>query len=456
MDTPNRQRLRPWLEAKINSNTIPGLTWLVSSQQIFKVPWKHGGKHDWNEKDSLIFKEWAVHTGRYREGVDTADWPTWKTRFRCALNKLPDITEVKDMSSLDGAEPYRAYKFIPRNDARHNRSPPVHKTMYTQDLEHTMELPLRHDDDKLLTDIDLDFFNEVTTMETEDYHGTQHNGYSGQVHSHIAVVPTTKMEDAPVSPVMGELVPATSSVHLASNHRDLTPIQSEQLEHEMDIKLMYRHLDVYQSTCCNKKGCRLSYGQEPELGGGLHQAMFGPDGLANICFPPCDTMLKNQKQVSLTNQLLNALDRGVILECENGNVYATRKCKCVVFVSSPSLDNSKPFRLQRDTKTLIYDYKNYFEPMVHQYMHGYSKKPSPEILFGFGQNWRANDQPLSNLLIAAVVGCAKARQVISQLSFSDTISSMPMEVSKSDDLDKYLKCAKNIQEEQNVAQKMNG
>ncbi|XP_021375848.1 interferon regulatory factor 8-like isoform X5 [Mizuhopecten yessoensis] len=368
MDTPSRQRLRPWLEAKINSNTIPGLKWLSSSQQIFRVPWKHGGKHDWHEEDSLIFKEWAVHTGRYREGVDTAEWPTWKTRFRCALNKLPDITEVKDMSSLDGAEPYRAYKFIPRRDSRQNRSPPGLITAHTSpELEQTFELPLRTD------------------------------------------------------------------------------------EYEMDIKLMYRHLDVYQSTCCNAKGCRLSYGQEPELVDGLHQAMFGPDGIANICFPPCDAILKNQKQVSLTNQLLNALDRGVILECENGNVYATRKCKCVVFVSSPSLDDRKPVRLQRDTKTLIFDYKNYFEPMVHRYYHGFSNKPSPEILFGFGQNWRANDQPLSNLLIAAVVGCAKARHVLSQIGNY----SLPMEVSKSDDLDKFLKCAK-IQEEQNFAQKMNG
>ncbi|XP_021375847.1 interferon regulatory factor 8-like isoform X4 [Mizuhopecten yessoensis] len=398
MDTPSRQRLRPWLEAKINSNTIPGLKWLSSSQQIFRVPWKHGGKHDWHEEDSLIFKEWAVHTGRYREGVDTAEWPTWKTRFRCALNKLPDITEVKDMSSLDGAEPYRAYKFIPRRDSRQNRSPPGLITAHTSpELEQTFELPLRTDDDKLLPDIDLDFFNEVTTMEVEDYHGNLHN------------------------------------------------------EYEMDIKLMYRHLDVYQSTCCNAKGCRLSYGQEPELVDGLHQAMFGPDGIANICFPPCDAILKNQKQVSLTNQLLNALDRGVILECENGNVYATRKCKCVVFVSSPSLDDRKPVRLQRDTKTLIFDYKNYFEPMVHRYYHGFSNKPSPEILFGFGQNWRANDQPLSNLLIAAVVGCAKARHVLSQIGNY----SLPMEVSKSDDLDKFLKCAK-IQEEQNFAQKMNG
>ena len=44
--------------------------------------------------------------------MDHADWPTWKTRFRCALNKLPDIQEMKDYNQLDGTDPFRAYKFL--------------------------------------------------------------------------------------------------------------------------------------------------------------------------------------------------------------------------------------------------------------------------------------------------------------------------------------------------------
>lgn len=48
--------MRPWLEAKIESGKIPGLQWIDKNKKIFKVPWKHGGKHDWNEQDSQIFK----------------------------------------------------------------------------------------------------------------------------------------------------------------------------------------------------------------------------------------------------------------------------------------------------------------------------------------------------------------------------------------------------------------
>ncbi|XP_060079926.1 interferon regulatory factor 8-like [Ylistrum balloti] len=447
MDTQSRQRLRPWLEAKINSNTIPGLQWLDSSQQIFRVPWKHGGKHDWHEEDSMIFKEWAIHTGRYREGVDNAEWPTWKTRFRCALNKLPDIVEVKEKSSLDGAEPYRAYKFIPRRDSKHIKSPSVTASQYTTplDMGQTMDLTTRQDDDNLLHGIDLDFFNEVTTMETENYVPNQHNGHPCQFHSHIPViVPTTKREEGPMSPAMGEIVPAQSNAHHMMSSGDLAVQQAEPPDYEMDIKLMYRHLDVHQSTCSNATGCRLFYGQDPEIKDVVQQAVFGPDGLENICFPHCDGILRNQKQVTLTNQLLNALDRGIILECENGNIYATRKCKCVVFVSSQSLEEGKPTKLQRDIRTLIFNYQTYFEPMLYRYISNNSNKPSPEILFGFGQNWRANDQPLSNLLIAAVVGSAKARHKISQISFMSP-HSLPMEVSNSDDFDKFLKLYKNVE-----------
>jgi len=56
-------------------------------------------------------QEWAKQTGRYREGVDDEDYPTWKTRLRCALNKAADITELVDMRSTDSSDPYRVYCF---------------------------------------------------------------------------------------------------------------------------------------------------------------------------------------------------------------------------------------------------------------------------------------------------------------------------------------------------------
>ena len=51
-----RQRMRPWLENRINSGEIAGLEWTDKTQLIFKVPWKHVNKREWKEDDSQIFK----------------------------------------------------------------------------------------------------------------------------------------------------------------------------------------------------------------------------------------------------------------------------------------------------------------------------------------------------------------------------------------------------------------
>ncbi|KAL7989175.1 hypothetical protein Chor_011841 [Crotalus horridus] len=110
---PQRMRMRPWLEMQINSNKIPGLHWLDKKEKRFQIPWKHAAKHGWElEKDACLFKNWAVHTGRYKDGDVDPDPKTWKANFRCAMNSLPDIQEVKDQSISRGPGAVRVYKML--------------------------------------------------------------------------------------------------------------------------------------------------------------------------------------------------------------------------------------------------------------------------------------------------------------------------------------------------------
>ncbi|XP_013920647.1 PREDICTED: interferon regulatory factor 1 isoform X2 [Thamnophis sirtalis] len=109
-----RMRMRPWLEMQINSNKIPGLHWLNKKDKMFQIPWKHAAKHGWElEKDACLFKNWAVHTGKYKEGDVDPDPKTWKANFRCAMNSLPDIQEVKDQSISKGPSAVRVYRILP-------------------------------------------------------------------------------------------------------------------------------------------------------------------------------------------------------------------------------------------------------------------------------------------------------------------------------------------------------
>uniref|UniRef100_A0A4W5N7A7 Interferon regulatory factor n=1 Tax=Hucho hucho TaxID=62062 RepID=A0A4W5N7A7_9TELE len=106
-----RMRMRPWLEEKIESNSISGLVWVDKNNKIFSIPWKHAARHGWDlNKDACLFKQWAMHTGKFIQGETKPDPKTWKANFRCAMNSLPDIEEVKDKSINRGCGAVRVYK----------------------------------------------------------------------------------------------------------------------------------------------------------------------------------------------------------------------------------------------------------------------------------------------------------------------------------------------------------
>ncbi|XP_077361528.1 interferon regulatory factor 1b isoform X2 [Festucalex cinctus] len=109
----SRMKMRPWLEKMIESQTISGLAWMDKEKTMFSIPWKHAARHGWDmDKDACLFKMWAIHTGKYIEG-DTRDAKTWKANFRCAMNSLPDIEEVKDKSVNKGQMAMRVFRMLP-------------------------------------------------------------------------------------------------------------------------------------------------------------------------------------------------------------------------------------------------------------------------------------------------------------------------------------------------------
>lgn len=54
-------KLRQWLIDQIDSGKYPGLVWENEEKSIFRIPWKHAGKQDYNrEEDAALFK--VTHT----------------------------------------------------------------------------------------------------------------------------------------------------------------------------------------------------------------------------------------------------------------------------------------------------------------------------------------------------------------------------------------------------------
>ncbi|NP_001083250.1 interferon regulatory factor 1 L homeolog [Xenopus laevis] len=150
-----RLRMRPWLEEQINSNKIPGLSWINKDKMIFQIPWKHAARHGWDiNKDACLFRSWAVHTGRFKSGEKETDPKTWKANFRCAMNSLPDIKEVKDKSIYKGSSAVRVYQmFTPqikaekkerRSKAKCSKSKAKYKTEEDEESVKTSPLPVDH------------------------------------------------------------------------------------------------------------------------------------------------------------------------------------------------------------------------------------------------------------------------------------------------------------------------
>ena len=50
--------------------------------------------------------------GKFRQGENDPDPKTWKANFRCAMNSLPDIEEVKDRRVNRGCGAVRVYRML--------------------------------------------------------------------------------------------------------------------------------------------------------------------------------------------------------------------------------------------------------------------------------------------------------------------------------------------------------
>lgn len=429
-----RQRMRPWLEARINSGCIRGLEWLDREQKIFKVPWKHVGNREWSEDDGIIFKEWAVHTGRFREGVDQPDWPTWKTRFRCALTKLPDIRELKDRNKLDGQteEPYRVYKFVPRNGDSNITSPaPSDVSVYSEDSPGTSP-------------------QHYPMIPSTVGHSMNNNSQSDQHMLSVGSLPSDIRDVEPQISYHSEIMDNIDGFSVGDcrgtsiEMRELEPddgASQRQLALDLNdcklyITVKYQLVTVFESLFMNPSGCRIYFDKELPLNPEEFEQMFGPRNAEPLRLPPSN--IKNTHQQRLTMDLLNALDRGVYIRVVGGNIYATRKCRCRIYVSVPSINNSYDIiKLQRDQETLVYDVRSYFQPALERYIHQRGTKPSVEVVIGFGQHFSMDRESINSLLVSATVVHTEAHNLLSSISCTSPMSP-GISVSKSDHLDRIM------------------
>ena len=68
-------KLRQWLIDQIDSGKYPGLVWENEEKSIFRIPWKHAGKQDYNrEEDAALFKVPGAGLGGARARAPPDPW----------------------------------------------------------------------------------------------------------------------------------------------------------------------------------------------------------------------------------------------------------------------------------------------------------------------------------------------------------------------------------------------
>lgn len=96
-----RKLFLPFIEDLLENGGVDGLEWTDKEKGIFRMPWKHMKRHDYNkERDSALFRAWAVNSGKFKE--EDQDPSRWKINFRSALNTMKHIfVELEEQAEED-------------------------------------------------------------------------------------------------------------------------------------------------------------------------------------------------------------------------------------------------------------------------------------------------------------------------------------------------------------------
>ncbi|XP_063355605.1 interferon regulatory factor 8 [Pelmatolapia mariae] len=357
MSNTGGRRLKQWLMEQIQSAQYSGLLWEDESRTMFRIPWKHAGKQDYNQEiDASIFKAWAVFKGKYKEG-DKAEPATWKTRLRCALNKSPDFEEVTERSQLDISEPYKVYRIVPEEEQKHGKSSVMAVTATTSSGE--------------ITDMDCNPELEELIKEEESCSIQASPEYWSQ-----------------------------GSVNAFPLHQE--PLPSSSLSSalcQMMISFYYGGKLMHSTLVTHPEGCRISP-QHP-LGRG---ALYSSDSMQSVYFPPAE-LIEFERQRYVTRKLLGHLERGVLVRANQDGIYIKRLCQSRVFWSGlgdvGSQYGSMPGKLDRDAVVKIFDTARFLQAL-QLYQEGQIPAPDPTVTLCFGEELHDHNSAKNKLIIVQI------------------------------------------------------
>ncbi|XP_074554785.1 interferon regulatory factor 5 [Halichoeres trimaculatus] len=471
---PRRIRLKPWLLAQVNSGRYPGLQWLSPDHRLFQIPWKHATRHTpTSDEENTIFKAWALETGKYQDGVDEPDPAKWKANLRCALNKSREFQLKYDGTKETPVQPYKIYEVCEQPGSTDGGDedeeempnlmelsinpgtthPPSYDFMAASEASQFRLAPTAFGTPPVL-----DMTPEL--LMTSDHSMTSQPTLTSDLpHRVVAqgsfVCPPSlqDLNTLPPSAAAAPSGPASMETGSIGGVQTQGDPQNQSYKYDLlssipltdlDLKFQYRGRTAGSLTVSNPQGCRLYFGHlepTPE-----QVELFGPVTLQQVRFPAASE-IQNQKQRFYTEALLDVMDRGLILEIWEQDIYAIRLCQCKVFWSGPGMpDQGPPNPMEREKKIKVFSLNGFLQELI-QFQKGEAQHPPPfEINFCFGEDWpdkKPREKKLIMVQVVPVVARILTEMFSGELSWST--DSIRLQISNPDVKDQTVEQFKELQ-----------
>nr|XP_056700905.1 interferon regulatory factor 4-like [Euleptes europaea] len=384
-------RLREWLVAQVEGGRYPGLRWESRDGQLFRIPWKHAAKQDYRQPhDAALFKAWAVHKGKHRDGRDRADPSAWKTRLRCALNKSADFQEVPERSRLDVAEPYKVYRVLAPQQARAADKENGKEALLEQDRPSTSghqesrvnyePSKARNTSDSGQDSTDVPARQNLQKANQEEQQGYRIKGYFYNW-----------------SPAQFRCHPSLRFLSPGSQYSFTENISSD---YRLYIRIYYSDVLVKEVTTNSAEGCRITYRPVPAE----DERLYGPSSIEQIQLPlPESGNGQAARTAGILQRLLPHLYRGVLLWMAPEGLFLKRQCQGRVYWKGQlAAHDDLPNKLEREKTYKLLDSQQFLQQLQGYLSRGESP-PQYRIHLCFGEEYpAAPGQKLHKFIMAQV------------------------------------------------------
>ncbi|XP_015220405.1 interferon regulatory factor 10 [Lepisosteus oculatus] len=397
-DNCRNMRLREWLITQIDSGKYAGLSWENQEKTMFRIPWKHAAKQDYNQnEDAALFKAWAVYKGKYREGKDKVDPSTWKTRLRCALNKSTDFQEVPERSQLDISEPYKVYEILPEGGRRAESpsSPVIFGTgrtasphIVTPSLHSQFSAPMEVEQEwRERTDADSLHYQPASSVESHSLVQSATPDSAKQVKG--------KFYSWTMTAVEGSETPITLQPTVCPTYSPQFQISDFLLQ----VRLYYQGQLVQDFTTSTPEGCRILHGSVPVE----NERIYGPTAVELLHFPSPQCAQASLRVTEAMARLLPHLERGVLVWVAPDGVFIKRFCQGRVYWDGPlAQHHNLPNKLEREKTCKLLDMQVFLQE-VQQYLRVGRPVPHYQIELCFGEEFPDPNQSKAKKLIMAQI-----------------------------------------------------